>query len=591
MRKFSLFFIIVFFSVDLFYASEKDETIINTTNINNTKENNIINEGNIIINNEIINDENIINNEKKESLENLKQIITAAQKKSKNSKVLLEELSKAINDPQPEYSRKRPGKAEVSESEYMNKYAVGQQWMDVLSFRNLPYFSTYSGDGASFFPVFTCELDYFYFSFFPEEMLKEVLDFLQEHDISPQDFKIFLNYQWFSDEQKPRNEQEDRIIFRPHFFLAKDFLNGRFPYSGFNYNDKKEKYLEKKEALSKLEEEIPELEKKIAELEKEIAGLEKKEKEEKEKEEKEKEKNNLNINQEIQKKEEEKKKKEEEKTIKEKEKNGLIKDLNSLPQLLGKLLLFPQTKCIICTKEDSEKKYYNTLEDRLPTKCNKEWERLFSKKVYEKLEKSSSCCSSCCECLWSCLTKKKEPPIEQLTKKEENVIINDNVNDSKQVKRVNSLPELRNKRSGEKKDLKGNVISNNENVLGDELLQKILGKRRYFRVVDTLEKTFSFHNGLISSAMPRIGVNMTDCTIGECYLYFSFAGCPKTSLSDDSYMWGKAAMTIHFFFVSDEFYDFYFNGSYKSIEEALNFAEDKKHSDVVKFLEYISPNK
>jgi hypothetical protein len=131
-------------------------------------------------------------------------------------------------------------------------------------------------------------------------------------------------------------------------------------------------------------------------------------------------------------------------------------------------------------------------------------------------------------------------------------------------------------------------------VLDGELLHQILGKRRDFFVVDILDKSFYFHGGLISCFTPWIGVRMKDCFPGKCYLYFSFAGCPKRPV-DNGYEWGKAAMTIHFFFVVravDRFSDDDLaKGACKSIEEALNIAKKKNHSDVVKFLEYISPNK
>ena len=105
----------------------------------------------------------------------------------------------------------------------------------VAELYNVPFFSTYEGVGDVMIP-FAFELTKDYKGIFPEKMIK-IVDTKLDNDIDKdKDFHIYFCYQYFVNTSIENMEAINCLLFRPHYFIAKEEIDNCKNDNGFIYN-------------------------------------------------------------------------------------------------------------------------------------------------------------------------------------------------------------------------------------------------------------------------------------------------------------------------------------------------------------------
>ena len=147
-----------------------------------------------------------------------------------------------------EESDEELGKNAVIVEEY--KYAkntdknVSNSKYGSLNLPNVPFFSSYNTVNNVIIP-FAFELHNKYFEIFPRKMKKIVRRYINKGEIQENNVKIFFCYQYLITkilkkgfEQisggKGNNDINEEILFRPHFFIAKEEIDSDSPANNLN---------------------------------------------------------------------------------------------------------------------------------------------------------------------------------------------------------------------------------------------------------------------------------------------------------------------------------------------------------------------
>ena len=95
----------------------------------------------------------------------------------------------------------------------------------VAELYNVPFLSSYNGVGNVMIP-FAFELTKDYEGIFPEKMIEIVNNKLIEYNINKnKDFHIYFCYQYFVNTSTENMEDITYLLFRPHYFIAKDEID------------------------------------------------------------------------------------------------------------------------------------------------------------------------------------------------------------------------------------------------------------------------------------------------------------------------------------------------------------------------------
>ena len=89
---------------------------------------------------------------------------------------------------------------------------------------NVPFFSTYHGVGCVMIP-FAFELTKDYEGIFPEKMIEIVNNKLRGNNIKDKDFHIYFCYQYFVNPSIKNIDVITDLLFRPHYFIAKEEID------------------------------------------------------------------------------------------------------------------------------------------------------------------------------------------------------------------------------------------------------------------------------------------------------------------------------------------------------------------------------
>ena len=117
-----------------------------------------------------------------------------------------------------------------------------------LNLPNVPFFSSYNTVHHVIIP-FAFELRNKYFEIFPIKMQKIVRSYINEEGIQENNVKIFFCYQYLTTKifeketvkllmkevnKKMKKEIDEEILFRPHFFIAKEEIDNDSPANNPN---------------------------------------------------------------------------------------------------------------------------------------------------------------------------------------------------------------------------------------------------------------------------------------------------------------------------------------------------------------------
>ena len=140
----------------------------------------------------------------------------------------LDEINKNINNSK-NYDEKRRkdfleslDKYKKYEKTYKTEIEKSQY---VAELYNVPFLSSYNGVGNVMIP-FAFELTKDYEGIFPEKMIEIVNNKLIEYNINKnKDFHIYFCYQYFVNTSTENMEDITYLLFRPHYFIAKDEID------------------------------------------------------------------------------------------------------------------------------------------------------------------------------------------------------------------------------------------------------------------------------------------------------------------------------------------------------------------------------